>query len=97
MKSLTLKRNYWTNAVRVVDVVVVQLARVARAVHEEHVRVAAAVEVIRTQNKTQTKQNHQLINIILFNYTIKNNIFIVTFLKVLITIKILFNFFSQWQ
>ena len=52
MKSLTLKRNYWTNAVRVVDVVVVQLARVARAVHEEHVRVAAAVEVIRTQNKT---------------------------------------------
>ena len=96
MKSLTLKRNYWTNAVRVVDVVVVQVARVSRAVHVEHVRVAAA-EVIRTQNKTQTKQNHQLINIILFNYTIKNNIFIVTFLKVLITIKILFNFFSQWQ
>ena len=52
MKSLTLKRNYWTKAVRVVDVVVVQLARVVRAVHVEHVRVAAAVEVIRTQNKT---------------------------------------------
>ena len=52
MKSLTLKRNYWTNAVRVVDVVVVQVARVAtRAVHEEHIRVAA-VEVIQTQNKT---------------------------------------------
>ena len=49
MNLLSLKRNYWTHGVRIVDVVVTQVARVARTTNVEHVRVAA-VEVIRTQD-----------------------------------------------
>ena len=48
MKFLSSKRNYWTNDVTIVDVVSIQVARVTRTVHCEHVRVATTVEVIRT-------------------------------------------------
>jgi len=55
MKFLSSKRNYWTNDVTIVDVVSIQVARVTRATHNEHVRVVTSatipVEVIRTQNK----------------------------------------------
>ena len=53
MNLLSLKRNYWTHGVRIVDVIVIQVARVTRPVHEEHVRVATT-PVIRTQVKNIT-------------------------------------------
>ena len=48
MSLLIIKRNYWTHGtISVVDVSVIQVARITRAIHKEHVRVAA-VELIRT-------------------------------------------------
>jgi hypothetical protein len=52
MNLLSLKRNYWTHGVRIVDVIVIQVARVTRPVHEEHVRVATT-PVIRTPENRQ--------------------------------------------
>ncbi len=54
MSFPSLKRNYWTNAgIRVVDVPIIEVARVVRPTHSEHVRAAvAAVEVIRTLAST---------------------------------------------
>ena len=54
MNLLSLKRNYWTHGVRILDISVIQAARVSRPVHEEHVQVAA-IPVIRTPRKHKTK------------------------------------------
>ena len=59
MNSLSLKRNYWTHGVRTVDDCVIQVARVSGTIHEEHVRVAVAVGVIRTLNENLKNVNYQ--------------------------------------